>query len=139
MICSSCQTQLPEEAVACWKCGEALQPTTGLPVPVRRSDAARAHSGGFRRIRDGLAQADPLLVVLTLLFNAAFFICFGWAVPFTIWGNIVELSKQYPEWSALLEIASTSTLLVSAVTFFIGTWWGEYQLIHRLYTVGESR
>ena len=113
MICSNCQTELPDEAIACWKCGEQMS-------------CSPAKSA---KHKDGV---DPLLVILTLLFSVAFFVCLGWAIPFTIWGNIITVSKDHPEWSALLDMVSGIAFYVSAVGLFIFSWWGSYKLVFRL-------
>ncbi len=113
MICSHCLTELPDQAVACWKCGEQTQ---GKPTATSKP----------------LGGADPLLVILTLLFSVAFFICMGWAIPFTIWGNMITASKEHPDWSGLLDIVSGIAFYASAVGLFIVSWWGSYQLVFRL-------
>lgn len=113
MICASCQTPLPEEAIACWKCGApigASAPQAALPK----------------------RPVDPLLVVLTLLVSVGVFVCLGWAIPFTIWGLITSSAKQYPEWSGILDIVSGAAFVLSALGFFGGTWWGSYQILERL-------
>ncbi len=113
MICANCQMTLPEEAVACWKCG------TPIAAPAAQAAAPKR-------------PVDPLLLILTLLISVGVFVCLGWAIPFTIWGLITSSAKQYPEWSGILDIVSGAAFVLSALGFFGGTWWASYQVLQRL-------
>ncbi len=113
MICASCQTVLPDEAIACWKCGAPMAGPASRPAVPKR-------------------PVDLLLAILTLVISIAVFVCLGWAIPFTVWGLITSTAKQYPEWSGVLEMVSGVAFVASAVGFFGGTWWGGYKVLERL-------
>ncbi len=113
MICASCQTPLPEEAIACWKCGRLVVPAAPAATAAKR-------------------PVDLLLVVIALLISVAVFVCLGWAVPFTVWGLITTAGKQYPEWSGAFSIISGAAFILSGLGFFGGTWWGGYKFLERL-------
>ncbi len=119
MICASCQTPLPEEAIACWKCGKLALPAPPAAAPAPAAPLAKR-------------QLDLLLALITLLISVAVFVCLGWAVPFTVWGLITSFGRQYPEWSAAFGIVSGAAFILSALAFFGGTWWGCYKLLQRL-------
>lgn len=192
MICANCQTTLPDEAVACWKCGSgtrgaaaardrvapaggdtpapgavpASSPSSAAQPPPSNSPSSIAPQ---RSVALSLALASPaivapttaphtptaaapapeqkgahdlLLVIITFVGNAAFFICAGWSVPFAIWGNLRNAAKQNPEWTGIVDVVSGVALLVSGLVFFLGCWLGSYWAILRLISpspVPESR
>ena len=113
MICQKCQTSLPEEAIACWKCGTSTA-RVPKPPPVKK------------------AEPDIFLMILTFVVTGGFFVCAGWAVPFTIWGLIIGTARQYPQLSGLIDILSGAAFIASTVTFFAGIWWGAYKVLKRL-------
>ncbi len=192
MICGNCQTTLPDEAVACWKCGLPTKgrastpsgaPTAGrtstappdappssaasqpsvvppistpsslapsiapqiplapqLPVPEPLSPAPAQSSLAAAPGQKG--AHDLLLFIVTFVGNAAFFICAGWSVPFAIWGNILSVAKQNPEWANVIDVVSGVALVISGLVFFLGCWLGSYWVILRLINpspVPESR
>jgi ribosomal protein L40E len=108
MICENCRTTLPDDAIACWKCGARLAP------PARQ------------------AGPDVLLAILTFVIAGALFACVGWSVPFTVWGLINSAAKDSPQWSGVLGIVSGMAFVLAALAFFGGVWWGSYWLIARL-------
>ncbi len=131
MICDNCQTTLPDQAVACWKCGKPLvqvappaiptsPPTAVLPLVPSKPPEVKKN------------EPDLLHVIVTFVFTAGFFVCAGWAVPFTVWGLIISSGKQYPELSGLLDVLSGVAFIVSAIGFFAGIWWGAYKISTRL-------
>ncbi len=113
MICANCETTLPDEAIACWKCGTQLTALTGGKPPPKD-------------------EPDVLLVLLTFVAAVAFFACAGWAVPFTVWGMITTVAKDSPEWSGVLGILGGLAFVVSTIVCFGGFWYGAYWLIKRI-------
>ncbi len=122
MICENCQTTLPDEALACWKCGKP----TGQPTTV-----AQPTSPPHKKTR-----IDPLVAVFTLLISAVFFACFGWAVPFTVWGRITNIGADYPQWAQVFGVVSGIAGVASALITFIGVWWLSAWLITRIIRPG---
>lgn len=115
MICENCQTTLPDEALACWKCGKPVaQP--GMPPAPRKK----------------LKPIDPVVAFITLLLSAVFFGCAGWAVPFTVWGKLTNAASDFPQWAQALSILSTVAGVLSALVTFLGFWWLSAWLITRL-------
>ena len=119
MICNNCQTTLPDQAVACWKCGTPVATAVPPPEPLA---APKAKKG----------EPDLLYVILTFVITAGFFVCAGWAVPFTVWGLIIGSAKEYPQLSGLLDLLSGVGFIASAIAFFAGVWWGAYKISVRL-------
>lgn len=117
MICANCQTSLPDEAVACWKCGTPLAGTA--------KDAPGKPS-----------EPDVLLALLTFFAALIFFACAGWSIPFAIWGNLSTAAKDSPQWSSLLGIVSGLAFIVATVACLGGAWWGSYWLIKRILRPG---
>lgn len=113
MNCANCETPLPDEAIACWKCG----------TPVA---ASAAHAPPRK------AEPDILLILLTFAAAVAFFACAGWAVPFTVWGMITTAAKDSPEWSGLLGILGGLAFVVATIACFGGFWYGAYWLTQRV-------
>jgi hypothetical protein len=113
MICANCETTLPDEAIACWKCGTQISALTSGTPPPRN-------------------EPDILLVLLTFVAAVAFFACAGWAVPFTVWGTITTAAKDSPEWSAVLGILGGLAFVVSTIVCFGGFWYGAYWLTKRI-------
>lgn len=122
MICGICQTNLPDEAIACWKCGS--------PISERPEGPAKPNVPPNSRAKKD--KIDPLFVVLTLLISVALFVCVGWAIPFTVWGSVIAYSGQFPQWSSTIDALSGVLFYASAVGVFAGTWWGSYQILRRL-------
>ena len=101
MICANCRTTLPDEAIACWKCGAQVA------VAVAKSPAKKN-------------APDLLLVILTFLIASGLFVCMGWAVPFTVWGVITSSASQFPQWASILGVVSGIAFVVSAIAIFGG-------------------
>lgn len=147
MICAGCQTTLPDEAVACWKCGTPtgrgataspvarpstppnIAPSSVLPVHTLPQPAGSPPAATAAEER---SAHDLLLLIVTFVGNAVFFVCAGWAVPFAIWGNIVSTGKQNPEWASAIELGSGVALVISGLVFFLACWLGSYWVIMRL-------
>ncbi len=113
MICQSCDTVLPDEARACWKCGTQIAATVAN-APAKNTDL------------------DLLLKILTFLVACALFVCVGWSVPFMVWGTITSAANQYPQWSGLSGVVSGIAFVAAAIVFFGGVWWGTYWLLKRV-------
>ncbi len=122
MICESCQTALPDEALACWKCGKSIAAPTVAPPEARKPHKK--------------PKIDPLVAVFTLLFSAVFFACFGWAIPFTVWGRITNIGADYPQWAQIFGVVSGILGVASALLTFVGVWWGSAWLITRIMRPG---
>jgi uncharacterized paraquat-inducible protein A len=112
MICANCQTILPDEAKACWKCGIPLAESASVPKPK--------------------GETDLLMAILTFVLTAALFACVGWALPFMVWGTIVSSTKDYPQWSGVLDMFSGVSFFVTAIAFVAIVWRGSYWLITRV-------
>ena len=119
MICNHCQTTLPDQAVACWKCGAPVAAAVLPPEPLTAPQAKKR-------------EPDLLYVILTFVITAGFFVCAGWAVPFTVWGLIIGSAKQFPALTGLLDIISGIAFILSTFGFFAGVWWGAYKISLRL-------
>ena len=117
MICENCQTTLPDQAVACWKCGKPVTPPT---VTTKRKKP----------------PIDPLVAVFTLVLSAVFFGCIGWAIPFTVWGKISNAATDFPQWAQLLGAISLVAGVASALLVFVGLWWLSAWLITRILRPG---
>jgi len=115
MICENCQTSLPDEAIACWKCGKPVKKPGTPPTPPRKQK-----------------PIDPLVAFFTLLFSAGFFGCVGWAVPFTVWGKLSNAATDFPQWAQTLNVVSTVAGVASALVTFVGIWWLSAWLITRI-------
>lgn len=113
VICANCQTALPDEAVACWKCGTQVAAPATSTLPQK-------------------PEPDILLVLLTFIAAAAFFVCAGWAVPFTVWGMISTAAKDSPQWSDLLGILGGLAFIVTTIACFGGFWYGAYWVTKRV-------
>jgi hypothetical protein len=120
MLCDNCQTELPDEAAACWKCGKLFK-SVAAPTPLKKQ------------------EPDSLLLVGTFVFSGIFFICGGWAFPFTVWGKMVEYTSHYPEWSSVTGVLSGALFIVTAIAVFGVLWWGSYWLIKRIVTSPAGR
>jgi hypothetical protein len=113
MNCENCQTTLPDEAIACWKCGAPVAASVAL-APSKKD------------------ETDLLFVIITFVISVAFFVCAGWSVPFTIWGLVTNSTKEIPPLSELGGILSGLAFIVAAVAVFGGSWWGSYWLLKRI-------
>ncbi len=122
MICESCQTTLPDEAIACWKCGKPITQSATAPLP-----GAEPHKK---------TKIDPLVAVFTLVLSAVFFACFGWAVPFTVWGKITNFAADYPQWAQVFGVISGIAGVASALITFVGVWWLSAWLVTRVMSPG---
>lgn len=120
MICATCQIHLPEQAVACWKCGTPLEAVPAA-VPVLTGPLSRPK-----------AVHDPLLIVITFFISVALFICVGWTRPFTVWGTIVSGGKEDPGLGTFIAIASGAEFIVSTIGTFAITWWGSYTIWRKM-------
>ncbi len=113
MICEHCKTSLPDDAVACWKCG--------TPTPkAQQSPNAKP-------------KADVLHILASFFIAAVFFVCVGWTVPFTVFGMISTAANDLPQWASVSGIASGIILIGTAIAFIALTWWGAYWVITRLF------
>ena len=112
MNCDKCQTTLPDEAIACWKCG----------APVAASIAQLPKQD----------ESDLLLAILTLGISIAFFICAGWSVPFTLWGLISNAVQEPSPLASSSGILSGLVFIGSTLAIFGGCWWGSYWLLKRI-------
>ncbi|MDE3091996.1 MAG: hypothetical protein KGJ80_21700, partial [Chloroflexota bacterium] len=61
-----------------------------------------------------------------------FFVCAGWAVPFTVWGQISTASADSPQWAGLIGVVSGVAFVVATIATFGGFWWGAYWLLTRV-------
>ncbi len=113
MICANCQTILPDEALACWKCG------TQFAAPPAIAPAKKT-------------EPDILLVIFTFIASVGFFACAGWSVPFAVWGMISTAAKDSPQWSGWVGILSGISFVVMTIACFGGFWWGSYWVIKRV-------
>ena len=112
MNCAKCQTTLPDEAIACWKCG----------APVAASIAQLPKQD----------ESDLLLALLTFGISIAFFVCAGWSVPFTLWGLISNSAQGSSLLASLSGILSGLAFVMSTIAVFGGCWWGSYWLLKRI-------
>ena len=113
MICENCQTPLPDQAVACWKCGKPVA-RPAAPAPKKQK------------------PIDPLVAVFTLFFSAVFFGCIGWSVPFTVWGKLNSAVTDFPQWAQAMSVISTIAGVAAALITFVGVWWLSTWLITRI-------
>lgn len=113
MICKNCQTELPDSAVACWKCGT---PTAVLG-----------------QAPDAKPPRDVLHVVASFLVAAVLFICIGWPLPFVVWGNLSAAASHLPQWASVSGIASGIVLIGTALAFIALAWWMSYWVITRMF------
>ena len=118
MICSSCQTTLPDEAIACWKCGKPLAPSVAAPASTSKPRKKK--------------PIDPIVAFLTLIGSTVFFGCIGWSVPFTVWGKLNNAAADFPQWAQFLGAISTIAGVVAALITFVGIWWLSAWLITRV-------
>ncbi len=122
MICEHCQTTLPDQAIACWKCGK---PVAALAAPTTpTAPAVQAPTSK--------SEPDVLIVILAFALSAILFVCMGWAIPFTVWGKISGIATDYPQWSNLIGIISGISFVIATIGFLGGVWWGSYWLITRI-------
>jgi hypothetical protein len=113
MICANCKTTLPDNAVACWKCGK---PTSQTPQSF------------------GSKQKPDILHILASFFVAVvLFACVGWPLPFVVWGGISSAASGMPQWASVSGIASGIILFGTAIAFVALTWWGSYWVIARMF------
>lgn len=122
MICENCQTTLPDQALACWKCGKPMTPPVTAPLPIAKPRK--------------MPKIDPLIALFTLIFSTVFFACVGWAVPFTVWGKLTNVATDFPQWAQALGVISGVAGVVSALLTFVGVWWGSAWLITRIMRPG---
>jgi ribosomal protein L40E len=118
MICENCKTVLPDDAVACWKCGTRtpLTPETLSPKPKR----------------------DILHMLASFFVAIGVFVCFGWTVPFAVFGNISSAASSLPQWASISGVASGPIMIGTAVAFVALTWWGSYWVISRLFAKASA-
>ena len=117
MKCKNCQTILPDEAIACWKCGTKVErPATTAP---RKKE-----------------KPDILIVAAAFIIAAVFFACLGWSIPFMVWGMITSSAKN-SQWSDLMGVVSGISFVATTIAIFGGVWWGSYWLIKNV-TVKSS-
>ena len=112
MNCEKCQTILPDEAIACWKCGTPVAETVQAPPQ-----------------KD---ESDLLLAILTFVLSVAFFVCAGWSIPFTLWGLISTSVNGSSLLASLSSILSGLAFVASTIAVFGGCWWGCYWLLKRI-------
>ena len=130
MICENCQTTLPDQAVACWKCGKPVAQSTAAarqPIPTPPAPETPLKPKVKKK-----APIDPVVAVFTMIASVIFFACIGWAVPFTVWGKINSAFADYPQWAQTVGILSTALGVLSAFVLFVGVWWISAWMITRL-------
>lgn len=107
MICEHCKTVLPDDAVACWKCGT---PT----VRANRRSVAK--------------PPRDVLHILSAFFVAVFsFVCVGWPLPFVVVSNL-------PLWMGMGGPAYGIVLISTTIAFVGFAWWVAYWVITRLFS-----
>ncbi len=113
VVCDNCHTTLPDNAVACWKCGRQF-PSAHLSAPLKPSGPNIA------------------IAVVTFPIALAFFACLGWSIPFTLWGLTVSLGGQNSDGSGLLGAVGTILFAISSIALIGGAWWGAYWIVNRV-------
>lgn len=113
MICANCKTTLPDDAVACWKCGT---PTSQAP-----------------RTPESKPKPDILHVLAAFFVAVVSFACVGWPLPFVIWGGISQVASHSPQWASVSGIASGAIMIGTTIAFLALTWWAFYWVIARLF------
>ncbi len=113
VVCDNCHTTLPDDAVACWKCGRQFS----LAHPQK----------SYKSSGPNLAIA-----VVTFPIALAFFACLGWSIPFTLWGLTVSLGGQNPNGSGLLGAVGAILFAISSIALIGGAWWGAYWIVNRV-------
>ena len=113
MICENCKTLLPDDAVACWKCGTRIAPSPET-LPAK-------------------PQRDVLHMLAAFFVAVGLFACVGWPLPFVVWGGISSAASSMPQWASMSGIASGVILFGTAIAFVALTWWGSYWVIARMF------
>lgn len=134
MICKNCQTTLPDQAVACWKCGKPIaqlvaQPVAPTPHPVQAPPAPETPLKPKIKKKPPI---DPIVAVFTMIASVIFFACIGWAVPFTVWGKTAEIFKDRPDLAQMSSVLGTAGGVLSGLILFVGVWWVSAWIITRL-------